>query len=317
MTVALITGIAGQDGSYLAELLLKQGYEVHGLLRSSPRDSRLRNVRLQDKVTLHHGDLADQQSLVRLIERIGPHEIYNLAAESFVPASWQDPVANANVNALGVARLLETIRTAAPQTRLFQAGTSEMFGAVSTEPQNEQTPFNPRTPYAVAKAYAHWLCVSYRERYGIFAACGILFNHESPLRGPQFLSRKVAQGAVAIKRGKSEKLHLGNLEGRRDWGFAGDFVRAMWLMLQQPQPDDYVIASGASHAVREWVELAFSHVGLNWQEHVQIDPELVRPAEKFVRRGDASKARQVLGWQPLVGFEELVKLMVDAELVGG
>lgn len=314
MSVALITGIAGQDGTYLAQELLQRGYQVHGTVRRPPAEASLRRESLRERVTLHQADLLDQDRLIQLIEQVRPTEIYNLAAQSFVPASWQHPLADAEVTALGVARLLEAIRATNPLIRLFQAGSSEVFGAPREEPQSEQTPFSPRTPYAAAKAYAHWLCVSYREKYGMFTSCGILFNHESPLRGPQFVTRKVSQGVAAIKRGRESQLRLGNLEGRRDWGFAGDYARAMMLMLQQPNGDDYVIATGRTHSVRELVELAFRHVGLDWRDHVEVDSALVRVEEGTLRRGDNSKAREKLGWQPTVTFEQLVALMVDADL---
>jgi GDPmannose 4,6-dehydratase len=309
----LITGIAGQDGTYLAQHLLLRGCQVHGTTREPPTETALRWPSLRGRVTLHQADLLDQQSLIRLIEQVCPDEIYNLAAQSFVPTSWQQPVKDADVNALGVARLLEAIRNVNPRIRLFQAGSSEVFGAPSEEPQNEQTPFSPRTPYATAKAFAHWLCVSYREKYGMFAACGILFNHESPLRRPQFVTRKVSQAVAAILLGRESKLRLGNLEGRRDWGFAGDYVRAMELMLQHPRADDYVIATGQTHSVRELVDVAFGHAGLDWQRHVEVDPALVR-AEAALRRGDSRKAQAELGWQTTINFEQLVAMMVDADI---
>ncbi len=314
MSVALITGIAGQDGTYLAQWLLEQGYAVHGVVRASPAQSLLRHPSLRGRVTLHQGDLRDAASVLRVLQRVQPREVYNLAAQSFVPASWEDPVEVANVAALGVARLLEAIRHVDPKIRLFQASTSEVFGTAPYEPQNEHTPFNPRTPYAAAKAYAHALCVSYRHQYGMFTACGILFNHESPLRDPRFVFRKVTQGAVAIQRRRAEKLRLGNLDARRDWGFAGDYVRAMHGMLRQPQGDDYVIATGQTHSVRELVDLAFRRLDLDWREHVEVDPELVRAEGAVAPRGDRSKAQRELGWTPFVTFEQLVNLMIDAEL---
>ncbi|MBI3464466.1 MAG: GDP-mannose 4,6-dehydratase [Planctomycetes bacterium] len=311
---ALITGITGQDGSYLAEFLLQQGYEVHGMVRRASTETFERINHLRDRLQLHQADLLDQLSIINLIKTVGPSEIYNLAAMSFVPTSWVQPVLTAEYTALGVTRMLEAIRLVDPTIRFYQASSSEMFGKVKTEPQNEETPFHPRSPYGVAKVYGHWITVNYRESYNLFACSGILFNHESPRRGREFVSRKVTDAAARIKLGVQDKLRLGNLEARRDWGFAGDYVQAMWLMLQQPQPDDYVIATGETHTVRELVELAFSHVALDWRPYVVQDPSLLRPAEVDLLRGDASKAKRMLGWQPAVSFPGLVAMMVDADL---
>lgn len=311
---ALITGITGQDGAYLAEYLLGQGYEVHGMVRRASTERFERIAHLRPEITLHQADLLDQLSLVSLIQEVRPHEVYNLAAQSFVPTSWVQPLLTGEFTALGVTRVLEAIRLVDPAIRFYQASSSEMFGAVREEPQNEDTPFWPRSPYGVAKVYGHWITVNYRESYDIFACSGILFNHESPRRGKQFVTRKVSDGVARIKLGLQERLALGNLDAMRDWGFAGDYVRAMWLMLQQDEPGDYVVASGQKHSVRELVELAFGHVGLDWRDHVQQDPALFRPAEVNTLRGDASKARRVLGWAPTVSFAELVRMMVDADL---
>lgn len=311
---ALITGITGQDGSYLAEFLLEQGYEVHGMVRRSSTEGfdRIRHIRAL--VTLHQADLLDQLSIVRLLDAIRPHEVYNLAAMSFVPTSWEQPLLTGEFTALGVTRMLEAIRQVDPGIRFYQASSSEMFGDVREEPQNENTRFWPRSPYGVAKVYGHWITVNYRESFGIFACSGILFNHESPRRGKEFVTRKVTDAVARIKLGLQDKLPLGNLDAMRDWGFAGDYVRAMWLMLQQDKPDDYVVATGEKHSVRELVETAFSYVGLDWRKHVEIDPKLIRPAEVCTLRGDASKARRVLGWQPQVSFTGLVHMMVDSDL---
>ena len=312
--VARITGITGQDGPYLAELLLEKGYEVHGMVRRSSSENFERIGHLRERISLHQADLLDQLSLIRLLEETRPHELYNLGAQSFVPTSWSQPLLTGEFTALGVTRLLEAIRLVDTTIRFFQASSSEMFGKVRMEPQNEDTPFWPRSPYGVAKAYGHWITVNYRESYGLFACSGIMFNHESPRRGKEFVTRKVTDGAARIKFGLQDKLKLGNLEARRDWGFAGDYVRAMWLMLQQNEPDDYVIATGKQHSVRELVELAFDRVGLDPTHHIEIDPSLIRPAEVNTLRGDASKARDVLGWQPTVSFEECITMMVDADL---
>ncbi|HWB01177.1 MAG TPA: GDP-mannose 4,6-dehydratase [Pirellulales bacterium] len=311
---ALITGITGQDGSYLAPLLLEKGYEVHGMVRRSSTESFERIADLADRVTLHQADLLDQLSIINLVRDVRPHEIYNLAAQSFVPTSWLQPLLTGEFTGLGVTRFLEAIRFVDPSIRFYQASSSEMFGAVLEEPQNERTPFYPRSPYGVSKVYGHWITVNYRESYGLYACSGILFNHESPRRGKEFVTRKVTDAVARIKLGVLDKLKLGNLEATRDWGFAGDFVEAMWLMLQQPEPQDYVIATGIKHSVRELVELAFGHVGLDPWKYVEIDPALLRPAEVDRLLGDSSFARKQLGWKPRVDFRELVTMMVDADL---
>ncbi|HEY2841038.1 MAG TPA: GDP-mannose 4,6-dehydratase [Pirellulales bacterium] len=311
---ALITGVTGQAGAYLAEFLLGKGYEVHGMVRRSSGERSERIESIAARLHLHQGDLLDQLSLVTLVQESRPHEIYNLAAQSFVPTSWQQPLLTSEFTALGVTRVLEAIRLVDPSIRFYQASSSEMFGQVRAEPQDELTPFWPRSPYAVSKTYGHFITVNYRESYGIFACSGILFNHESPLRGKEFVSRKITDAVARIKLGVQERLSLGNLEAKRDWGFAGDYVRAMWLMLQHDQPDDYVIATGVSHSVQDLVAVAFSHVGLDWQKHVDVDPAFFRPAEVNKLRGDFSKAKRVLGWDPKVNFEELIKMMVDADL---
>ncbi len=311
---ALITGITGQDGSYLAEFLLEKGYHVYGLLRRSSTTNFDRISPFQDKITFISGDLLDQNSLMEAIRISNPDEVYHLAAQSFVPTSWNQPVLTGEFTALGVTRMLEAIRSVKPDTRFYQASSSEMFGKVTEVPQNEHTKFHPRSPYGVAKVYGHWITVNYRESYGLFTCSGILFNHESPRRGLEFVSRKITDGAARIKLGLADTLRLGNLDAHRDWGFAGDYVRAMWMMLQQDTPDDYVIATGKTHSVRDLVELAFSYLGLDWQRYVVVDPALVRPAEVDLLCGDATKARTKLGWTPTVGFEDLVKMMVDADL---
>ncbi|MCH2127450.1 MAG: GDP-mannose 4,6-dehydratase [Pirellulaceae bacterium] len=311
---ALITGISGQDGSYLAEFLLEKRYEVHGIVRRSSTDGFQRIKHLEGEITLHQADLLDQQSLTRVIEQVRPQELYNLAAQSFVPTSWEQPLLTGEFTALGVARVLEAIRLVDPNIRFYQASSSEMFGKVLEEPQNEKTPFWPRSPYGVAKAYGHWITVNYRESYGLFACSGILFNHESPRRGLEFVTRKVTDGAARIKLGLEETLELGNLAAMRDWGFAGDYVQAMWMMLQQESPDDYVIATGEKHSVQQLVELAFERVGLDWQEYVEMDSQLVRPAEVQTLCGDARKAGQQLGWAPQVDFQKLIHMMVDADV---
>ena len=315
---ALITGITGQDGSYLAEFLLEQGYAVYGLVRRSSTEHFERIAGIRDRVHLLHADLLDQASLVRALQEARPHEVYNLAAQSFVPTSWTEPVLTAEFTGVGVTRLLESVRQVCPETRLYQASSSEMFGKVRETPQRETTPFHPRSPYGVAKCYGHFITVNYRESYGLFACSGILFNHESPRRGPEFVTRKITRGAARIAAGLERELRLGNLEARRDWGFAGDYVRAMWLMLQQDEPDDYVIATGETHTVGECCAIAFDRVGLSWKDHVVMDERFLRPAEVDLLIGDASKARERLGWQPEVGFEELIQRMVDAdrELLG-
>ena len=311
---ALITGITGQDGSYLAEFLMQQGYAVVGMVRRASTEPFERIAHLRERITLKPADLLDQASLIHLIREVRPHEIYNLASQSFVPTSWEQAVLTAEFTAVGVTRLLEAVRLVDPGIRFYQASTSEMFGKVQEVPQHERTPFYPRSPYGVAKLYGHWITVNYRESYGLFACSGILFNHESPRRGKEFVSRKVTDSVARIKRGLATELKLGNLEARRDWGYAGDYVKAMWLMLQQESPDDYVIATGETHSVRGLVQIAFARAGLDWQEHVIEDPALKRPAEVDLLQGDASKAKRVLGWQPEVGFRELIEMMVDADL---
>nr|MBN2276647.1 GDP-mannose 4,6-dehydratase [candidate division Zixibacteria bacterium] len=311
---ALITGITGQDGSYLAELLLEKGYDVYGMVRRSSTEPFLRIEHLRDKITLLQGDLLDQLSLVRIIEEARPDEIYNLAAQSFVPTSWSQPLLTGEFDALGVTRLLEAIRLVAPQTRFYQASSSEMFGKVIEVPQNEKTPFYPRSPYGVAKVYGHWITVNYRESYNIHASSGILFNHESPRRGLEFVTRKITDGVARIKLGMAEKLALGNLDAERDWGFAGDYVKAMWLMLQQDKPDNFVIATGRTHSVKQFVETAFDFVDLDWHDYVVTDPRFVRPAEVEQLLGDPTLARKKLGWETRVDFEGLVKMMVEADL---
>jgi len=314
MPRALITGITGQDGSYLAEFLLEKGYEVIGMVRRSSTVNFDRIAHIQDRLTLVQGDLLDQASLLDILQEYRPHEVYNLAAQSFVPTSWKQPVFTGEVTALGVTRLLDAIRLVDPQIRFYQASSSEMFGKVREVPQNENTPFYPRSPYGVAKVYGHWITVNYRESYGLFACSGILFNHGSPRRGLEFVERKVSYGVARIKLGLANELRLGNLDARRDWGYAGDYVRAMWLMLQQDHPDDYVVGSGETHSVRELCEVAFSYVGLDWRDYVVVDPKYYRPAEVDLLVSDPSKARRVLQWEPTVTFEELVHMMVDADL---
>src|SRR5438270_289775 len=311
---ALITGITGQDGSYLAELLLAKGYEVIGVVRRTSHDSYERIGHLLDRVHIVPADLLDQHSLTSVMKDAAPHEVYNLAAQSFVPTSWTQPVLTGEFTALGVTRLLEAVRLAHPTARFYQASSSEMFGKAQETPQRETTPFYPRSPYGVAKVYGHWITVNYRESYGLYAVSGILFNHESPRRGLEFVTRKVTHGVARIVKGKARDLHLGNLEARRDWGFAGDYVDAMWRMLQPPRPADYVIGTGEMHAVRELCELAFSHAGLDWQKYVTVDPRFVRPAEVDTLQADPSKARRELQWTPGTSFAELVRMMVDADL---
>ena len=311
---ALITGITGQDGSYLAELLLDKGYEVFGMVRRASTTNYWRIEHLLDRIVLKPGDLLDQLSLIKVLEDVRPHELYNLAAMSFVPASWDQPMLTGEFNAQGVTRALEAVRRVDPKIRLYQASSSEMYGKVREIPQTELTPFYPRSPYGVSKVYAHYITVNYRESYDLFAVSGILFNHESPRRGLEFVTRKVTDGVARIKLGMSDSLGLGNLDAQRDWGFAGDYVRAMWLMLQQEQADDYVIATGESHSVRELVELSFAHVGLDWQKHVKLDPRFLRPAEVDHLVGDSAKARKALGWTPEVDFPSLVRMMVDADM---
>ena len=311
---ALITGITGQDGSYLAELLLDKGYEVHGMVRRSSEEKFERIAHLRGKIRLHQGDLLDQYSIASLLVTIKPREVYNLAAQSFVPTSWSQPVLTGEFTALGVTKMLEAIRHTLPETRFYQASSSEMFGKVMEVPQTEDTPFYPRSPYGVAKAYGHFITVNYRESFNLFAVSGILFNHESPRRGLEFVTRKVTHGAARIKLGLDEKLAPGNLDARRDWGFAGDYVEAMWLMLQADKAEDYLIATNQTHTVRELCEIAFARVGLDWQKHVEIDPAFVRPAEVDLLIGDPKRARARLGWKPKVLFKELVEMMVDADL---
>jgi GDPmannose 4,6-dehydratase len=311
---ALITGITGQDGSYLAELLLDQGYEVVGMMRRSSSPNLWRIEHLLDRLVLKPADLLDQLSLLRLIDEVRPHELYNLAAMSFVPASWDQPMLTGEFNAQGVTRLLDAVRSVDTSIRFYQASSSEMFGKVRQVPQNELTPFYPRSPYGVSKVFAHYITVNYRESYNLFAVSGMLFNHESPRRGLEFVTRKVTDRVARIKLGLADGLEVGNLDAHRDWGFAGDYVRAMWLMLQQDRPDDYVIASGVSHSVRELIEIAFAHVGLDWEQYTRVDPALLRPAEVDHLLGDPAKARAELGWTPTVDFKQLVEMMVDADL---
>jgi GDPmannose 4,6-dehydratase len=312
---AIITGITGQDGSYLAELLLEKGYEVIGTVRRSSAPNLWRIEHLLDRVTLKPADLLDQLSLLRVIDEVRPAEIYNLAAMSFVPASWDQPMLTGEYNAQGVTRLLDAVRQVDTSIRIYQASSSEMFGKVRQVPQTEQTPFYPRSPYGVSKVFAHYITINYRESYNLFAVSGMLFNHESPRRGLEFVTRKVSDGVARIKLGLADSLSIGNLDAHRDWGFAGDYVRAMWLMLQQDKADDYVIATGVAHSVRDLIQIAFARVGLDWQKYVGVDPALLRPAEVEHLLGDASKAKADLGWAPSVGFKELVEMMVDADLV--
>jgi GDPmannose 4,6-dehydratase len=311
---ALITGVTGQDGSYLAELLLEKGYDVHGMVRRASTETFQRLAHIRDDITLHTGDLLDQRSLGDVMREVQPHEIYNLAAMSFVAASWNQPVLTADFTGVGVTRMLEAMRDVAPDARLYQASSSEMFGKVLEVPQNEKTPFYPRSPYGVAKVYGHFITVNYRESYDLFACSGILFNHESERRGLEFVTRKVTHGAAAIKLGLAEDLALGNLDAQRDWGYAKDYVEAMWLMLQQDEPEDYVIATGQAHSVRELVEIAFRHLDLDPEQYVRTDERFMRPAEVDHLIGDYSKAKEKLGWEPRTSFEELVRLMVDSDL---
>jgi GDPmannose 4,6-dehydratase len=314
LRTALITGVTGQDGSYLAELLLEKGYKVVGMVRrtSTTNFDRIRHI--QDKLVLAQGDLLDQASLVDILQEHKPDEIYNLAAQSFVPTSWKQPVLTGEFTALGVTRMLDAMRMVVPEARFYQASSSEMFGKVREVPQNEHTPFYPRSPYGVAKVYGHWITVNYRESYGLFACSGILFNHESPRRGLEFVTRKVSHGAAKIKLGLANDLVMGNLQAQRDWGFAGDYVKAMWLMLQQDQPDDFVVATGETHSVSRLVEVAFGLLDLDHREHVRSDERFIRPADVDQLVGDATKARQILGWKPEVTFEELIKMMVENDL---
>jgi GDPmannose 4,6-dehydratase len=313
---ALITGITGQDGSYLAELLLDKGYEVHGLVRRSSSFNTWRIDHVRDRLVLHYGDLVDQNSLVRTIEQIEPEEVYNLAAQSHVKVSFEMPEYTTDVTAMGVLRLLDAVRELGSKARVYQAGSSEMFGLVQETPQSEKTPFHPRSPYGVAKVFGHWMTVNYREGYGMHASNGILFNHESPRRGENFVTRKITMGLAAIKKGRSRELRLGNLDAKRDWGYARDYVEAMWLILQQEKPDDYVVATGETHSVREFLDEAFGYANLDWQEYVTVDPKYFRPAEVDFLLGDPTKAKTKLGWTPKVSFRELVRLMVEADMEG-
>jgi GDPmannose 4,6-dehydratase len=311
---ALITGITGQDGSYLAEFLLDKGYEVHGMMRRSSTETAERIEDIKDKLNIYNADLLDEMSLIHMLEEIQPDEIYNLAAQSFVHTSWTQPVLTGEFTALGVTRLLDAMRYVCPKARFYQASSSEMYGKVHAVPQSEETPFHPRSPYAVAKVYGHYITLNYRESYGLFAVSGILFNHESPRRGKEFVTRKITDAVARIKLGLANELRMGNLEAKRDWGFAGDYVKAMWLMLQQNEPDDYVIATGETHSVREFLELAFSRVDLDYKEYVVVDPKFLRPAEVDLLLGDPTKAKSKLGWTTDVSFPELVNMMVDADL---
>jgi GDPmannose 4,6-dehydratase len=314
--IALITGITGQDGSYLAELLLAKGYQVCGMVRRSSTENFQRIEHLRQKIQLHQGDLLDHTSLDKILEQVQPTEVYNLAAQSFVPTSWQQPVLTAEFTALGVTRLLDAIRQTCTKARFYQASSSEMFGKVRETPQSETTPFYPRSPYGVAKVYGHYITVNYRESYNLFACSGILFNHESPRRGLEFVTRKITHGVARIKLGLDHELRLGNLQAKRDWGFAGDYVRAMWMMLQQEEADDFVIGTGQTHSVEEFVKIAFDHVHLDWKKHVIVDPQFYRPAEVDLLLANPAKAQRQLGWQPELSFEELVTRMVDEDLAG-
>jgi GDPmannose 4,6-dehydratase len=314
MPRALITGITGQDGSYLAEHLLAKGYEVVGMVRRTSHHSYERIEHLLDRISIVAGDLLDQHSLTVVLQETRPDEVYNLAAQSFVPTSWTQPVLTGEFTALGVTRILEAIRLVHPGARFYQASSSEMFGKVQETPQSEKTPFYPRSPYGVAKLYGHWITVNYRESYGLYAVSGILFNHESPRRGIEFVTRKVTDGAARIKLGLAKEIRLGNLDARRDWGFAGDYADAMWRMLQQPEPRDYVIGTGETHSVKELVEVAFGHLGLDWTQHVKVDERFIRPAEVDILMADPRRAHAELGWKPQVSFEGLVRMMVDADV---
>ncbi|HET9333261.1 MAG TPA: GDP-mannose 4,6-dehydratase [Gemmatimonadota bacterium] len=314
MKRALITGITGQDGSYLAELLLAKGYEVHGVVRRASTEKFERISHIKSRLTLHQADLLDQRSLVQAIEESAPAEVYNLAAQSFVPTSWAQPILTGEFTGLGVTRVLEAIRQIDPAIRFYQASSSEMFGKVKESPQNETTSFHPRSPYGVAKVYGHFITVNYRESYGMFAVSGILFNHESPRRGLEFVTRHISDGAARISLGLANRLPLGNLDAERDWGYAGDYVDAMWRMLQREDPDDYVIGTGIPHSVRDVCRVAFAHVGLDWERHVDVDPDRFRPAEVDHLMADNTRAREELGWRPSVAFEDLVRMMVDADI---
>jgi len=311
---ALITGITGQDGAYLAKLLLEKGYQVHGVMRRSSTQTLERIADIRDEIAIHQGDLLDQLSLIRLLEETEPTEVYNLAAQSFVPTSWSQPILTGETTGLGVTRVLEAIRQVNPKIKMYQASSSEMFGKVQETPQTETTPFYPRSPYGVAKVYGYWITINYRESYDLFASNGILFNHESPLRGLEFVTRKITDGVARIKLGLQKELLLGNLEAKRDWGFAGDFVNAMWMMLQAEEPGDFVVATGEQHSVREFCEIAFSTVGLSLDDYVGIDPRFYRPAEVETLLGNPAKAKNELGWEPQVTFEQLVTMMVEEDL---
>ncbi|MFQ6103249.1 MAG: GDP-mannose 4,6-dehydratase [Candidatus Glassbacteria bacterium] len=314
MKKALITGITGQDGSYLADFLLEKGYRVFGMVRRSSTESFERIDHIKDEIELLMADLLDEPSIISIVKKVKPDEVYNLAAQSFVPTSWDQPVLTGEFTALGVTKVLEAIRLVDSSIRFYQASSSEMFGKVQQSPQNEKTPFYPRSPYGVAKVYGHWITVNYRESYGLFACSGILFNHESPRRGREFVTRKITYEVARIKHGLSKKVRLGNLDAKRDWGYAGDYVRAMWLMLQQDKPEDYVIATGVAHSVRELADLAFSHAGLSMKDHIEVDPALIRPADVDHLLGDPSKAKKQLGWEPEMTFDEMVRMMVDSDM---
>jgi GDPmannose 4,6-dehydratase len=311
---ALITGITGQDGSYLAEFLLEKGYEIFAMVRRSSTENFERIQHIRDRLTLIQGDLLDQMSLISIFQESQPDEVYNLAAQSFVPTSWTKPVLTAEFTALGVTRMLEALRLVKSDARFYQASSSEMFGKVKEIPQTEETPFHPRSPYGVAKVYGHFITVNYRESYNLYACSGILFNHESPRRGYEFVTRKVTDGVARIKLGLADELRMGNLDAKRDWGYAGDYVKMMWMMLQQDEPEDFVVCTGVEHSVRELVETAFGHAGLDWEKYIKIDPRFVRPAEVDMLIGDPTKAREKLGWEPLVSFEEMIHMMVDSDL---
>jgi GDPmannose 4,6-dehydratase len=314
--IALITGISGQDGSYLTEFLLSKGYEVHGMKRRTSTKYSASIEHLKDRFTLHDGDVLDSSTLIRVLEKSTPDEVYNLAAQSYVPLSWEQPILTGDVTGVGVARMLDAVHQVNPKIRFYQASSSEMFGSVRETPQRETTPFYPRSPYGAAKAYGHYITVNYRESYGMFACSGILFNHESPRRGLEFVTRKISNGVARIHAGLDTELRLGNLDAKRDWGHARDYVRAMWMMLQQNKPDDYVVGTGETHSVKEFVKIAFDHVGLDWQEYVVVDPKFYRPAEVDLLLSDPTKARKALGWEPKVTFEELVHEMVDEDVAG-
>lgn len=311
---ALITGITGQDGSYLADFLLEKGYDVYGMVRRSSTENFERINHIHDKITLIQADLLDELSLIKMMEKVMPDEIYNLAAMSFVPTSWDQPILTGEFTGIGVTRMLEAMKRACPKAKFYQASSSEMYGKVQEMPQTEKTPFYPRSPYGVSKVYGHYITVNYRESYDLFAVSGILFNHESPRRGLEFVTRKVTDAAARIKMGLQTELRMGNLDAKRDWGYAGDYVKAMWLMLQQDEPDDYVISTGIAHSVQSLVEIAFGHVGLNWEDYVKLDPEFIRPAEVEHLLGDCTKAKEKLGWVPEVTFEEMTIMMVESDL---